>query len=143
MKKDTFPQVIFTDEKYVNQMTEEIKTAKVELQKLLNLYDNQNLKPIETYKELFRLIHDPAGVFKDAGSSAQLPEDIMIQTMVCRGIEHTGRLDIWLIKNNSVLINFTELQRFAHINDIVVNNEAQAQFARDAVEFARLSNHLS
>lgn len=144
MKRETFPQIIFTDEIYSNQMTKELKAAQAEMQKLLDCWNGFNLKPITTYGGLFRLFYDPDGVYKDAGLSDSLPVEIYIQAAKCRNIEHHGRLELWIIEDGkTVSINESEFHHFTHINDIVVQNEAQAQFARDAIEFARLSNHLA
>ncbi|HEY5125303.1 MAG TPA: hypothetical protein VIK14_16350 [Ignavibacteria bacterium] len=138
-------KLVYTDEKFILQMSEEIQTAKTELQRLLDLYNSFNLRSITTYKELFRLIFDPYTVWKDAGSSDPLRNEIYVQCRKTKENIHIGRLDLWNISEDgkTVILNDVEFQRFTHTSDIFCENDTQAKFARDIIKYVELSNSIN
>lgn len=131
--KNEYPKIILTNPEFVAKMTTEVKAAKVEFQKLLDLWNDANLKPFKTYGELFQFFYSPSAV----------PDNVIIQAKVCRNTAHNAPLELWDIIDNTIEVNEAEFYRLAHIFDVVVNNEVQEQFAKDAIEFGRLSNHLA
>jgi hypothetical protein len=141
----------------MNQMNEEINSCKNELQKLIDLWNELNSKPITDYKSLFQLIHDPYSFFpkeavnvkiaKDVSvnvNEGPVPNKVYVQCRACKKNIHIGRVDLWSIDNGkTVVLNDTEFERFIHSQDVFAKSEQQKEFAELVVTYVNASNELS
>ena len=137
MKK--YPKLIYADPELTEKTKSEIAAAAIAAQELLDCWNELNLPPLE---KLFELIHNPIGVYKRV-SEGDIP--LNLTSLARKAKNHTviGNPDLISIKDNKIVVNETEKERILNINYVFAENKVQEVFARNCIEFARLSNLLS
>jgi len=134
-------KLIYSDLEFVEKTKSEIKEAAEAAQALLDTWNSLNLPP---FKSMFQLVHDPQSVYERAGQGNLLPNILYVAARVARNHIIIGNPDLISVKDNkTVVVNEVEVERLVSVNNIFAENEIQAQFIRDVVQYVALSNSIS
>ena len=133
--------LIHSNTAFTEKTKAEIKAAAEAAQKLLNIWNSYKLPPLSN---LFELVHNPTAVYQRAGAGSLLPDELIIAARVAKDHIVIGNPDLISIQDNSkVVINEAESERLTNVNNVFAENEVQAQFIRDVVQYVALSNSIS
>jgi len=136
-------KLIYSDKEFSEKTKIEIEEARRAGQTLLDIWNELGLPP---FKSMFQLVHDPQSVFDSvqSGKNNLLPNTLYVAARVARNHIVIGNPDLISVKDNkTVVVNEVEVERLVSVNNIFAENEIQAQFIRDVVQYVALSNSIS
>jgi len=133
--------LIYSDKEFSDKTKIEIEEARQAAQELL---DTWNSLKLPAFTSLFELIHNPQGVYERAGQGNLLPNILYVAARTARNHIIIGNPDLISVKDNkTVVINEVEAERLVSVNNVYAENETQAKFCRDVVQYVELSNSIS
>lgn len=154
-------ELVYTDEKYVAETTKAIQKALTAQQKLLDTWNALN---IGECTDLFRLIHDPYNVYREAVKSdapavagkykigeafmeitdIPIPNELYTSAREAKRCIQVGRRELWSINDGkTVVLNQDQVDVLIHSRDIYVENEAQKEFVRHVIQYMESGNYLN
>jgi hypothetical protein len=165
MKNETYPILVYQDEKFKETTKAEIASAKTALQNLLNEWNFLKLPRITDYLQLFRVVHTPQRVYSETyhalnpepgayGSVAihpgvnlnltdvPVPNQLYVRAREARQQIQNGRIELWSIENDTVILNETAAEALINSMNVYAQNEAQKKFIEAAVSYKEAGNYL-
>lgn len=157
-------ELIFRNLEFEEKTRRELQEAQEAQQKLLDSWNETDIGI--PCPNLFRLIHDPRGVYNEAVKSVAeipiahgkfqiskdaflnvleipTPNDLYIAAREARRHIQCGRPELWSIENGkTVVLNKEKAEELIHSCDVWVENEKQKEFAEAALRYAEDGNYL-
>ncbi|HAX61155.1 MAG TPA: hypothetical protein DCX95_01145 [Elusimicrobia bacterium] len=139
-------ELVFTDEKFVEQTKAELQKALAAQQHLLNVWNG--LK-IGACPDLFRLIHTVTTVYSEvvAPGSKQpqlMPDELYRAAYNARKCLQAGRKELWSISEDgtTVLLNQANADALLRSRDVWIETEEQREFVRHVVAYQESGSYL-
>lgn len=156
-------ELIWSDDKYIEQTTQGIEKALKAQQKLL---DTWNALKLGVCNDLFRLIHDPIHVYHEAVkfrteihspvgkykisneaymdiTGIPVPNELYVVAREAKRCIMIGHRELWsVIDGKTVVLHQDRADALIHSHDVWAENEEQKEFVQNVLAYQRSGQYL-